>query len=230
MKQENPGASQPESGTHRAAVAEAPSAAPTRFAPGASPFRAKGVLFLGYIRYCEESVPGGFAAVRERMHEPLVQAFYAQPFIVGGLYDALPIVPLARAAALVAGIPHLEFLRGHAQWQAHRDIHGVYRLMLKLATPRQVIQALPGTAKRYFDFVRSEIRQLAPGRWEVTIHGVPAPVLLVYKAATEAFIRRALELAGAKGLRHRWVLEEPAGDVAGVPVLRLQRELSWEAS
>jgi len=208
-------------------VAE-PSDTGPKFAPGASPFHVKGLLLLGYIQYCDDTVPGGFAAVRERLFDPAPQAFFSQPFVVGGWYDALPIVAMARSAALVAGIPHVEFLRRHAAWQADRDVNGVYRLMLKLASPQQVILALPGAAKRYFDFVRSEVRSVAPGRWEVTLHGVPTRVLLVYKTSSEAFILHALELAGAKGLRHRWLREEAGGEVSGVPVLSLQREFSWE--
>jgi hypothetical protein len=198
------------------------------FAPGTSPFRIKGNALLGYLRFCDEFVPGGREAVWNRLRTPALEAFFAQRFVVGGWYDVLPIVPLVRSMALLLETPLHEVLRRHATAQAELDISTIYKMMLKLASPGQVVKALPGTAKRYFDFVRSEVQELAPRRWEVTIHGVPAPVLVIYKIATEAFIVRALELAGARGLRHRWLTQYPAGEVQGIPILRLRRELSWD--
>jgi hypothetical protein len=187
----------------------------------------RGNVVLGYLRYCDDSIPGGRQAVLARVDNPAVEQFFAQPFLVGGLYDVLPLVPLGQAMALVSGLPYRELLRRHATVQADRDISTVYRLMLKLASPQQVVRALPGTARRYFDFVSSVVREVRAGQWEVTIRGVPAPLAQVYKSATEAFIVRALELAGAKGLRHRWLSESISGEQQGIATLELVRELAW---
>lgn len=220
----------PSATQRRELVADPPAGADdwAAFEPGTSPFHIKGNTLLGYLEFCDDVVPGGRLAVRERLHTPTLERFFSQRFVVGGWYDVLPVVPFARSMALVLGVPHGDALRQHATWQADRDIHTVYRLMLKLASPEQIVKALPGSAKRYFDFVQSSVLEQAPGRWEVTIRGVPAPVLVLYKSATTAFVVRALELAGARNLRHRWLSQRPGGQSHGLPIVELRRELSWD--
>jgi hypothetical protein len=49
-----------------------------------------------------------------------------------------------------------------------------------------------------------------------------------YMAMTEIALMELLTIAGAKGIRHRWLPNEPAGKQHGVDVVRVRREVSWE--
>ena len=197
------------------------------YAPGEGPLRAKGNIYLGAIRYYQAQVPGGVPAVLARLTQPKLVAFLGQRFVAGGWYDVGPLAPFGEAAAQVAGLAHLDFLKQQARAQAMTDIHGVYKVLLKLASPEMVMSRLPRAANQYFDFVRAEVKELAPRHWESHAHGIPAVAAGTYMATTEAFVVRALELAGAKNVRHRWFTPEPAGSHQGIAIVTTRRELSW---
>lgn len=197
------------------------------YAPGDGPFHAKGTIYLGTQRFYAQAVPGGLDAVLARLSDPRLIDFLRQKFIASAWYDVGPLVPFGEAAARAAGTAHLELLRTQARAQAQSDIHGIYRLLLKLASPEMVMSRLPRAASQYFDFVRAEVRQLGPRRWESIGHGIPATWAATYMATTEAFVVRALELAGAKNVRHRWHAPETTGVAKGIPTVSIRRELGW---
>jgi hypothetical protein len=195
--------------------------------PGLGPLRAKGMIYLGAGRYYAGHVPGGVEAVLARLSSPKIVAFLRQPFVAGGWYDVGPLIPFGEAAAQVAGVTHMDFLRQQARAQAQSDINGVYKMLLKLATPEMVMSRLPRAASQYFDFVRAEVKEIGPKHWQSSAHGIPAVAAQQYMTTTEAFVVRALELAGAKNLRHKWFTPEPAGQNAGIAIVSCRRELSW---
>jgi hypothetical protein len=198
------------------------------FAPGKGPFHVKGTAYLGLLDWNATRVPGGLDAVFSQFGgDAALIAFFRQRFLPSGWYDVGPSTLLTRAASNAAGIPHLALLREQARTQAERDIRGVYRILLKLASPEMVMSRLPIAANRYFDFVRAEVHELRPKCWESIAHGVPEMAQHSYMASTEAFVLRALELAGARALSHRWYSPESEGKVHGVGVVVLRRELSW---
>jgi hypothetical protein len=194
---------------------------------GEGPLRAKGNIYVGTHRYYSKAVPGGVSAVLSRLSNQKLIAFLGRPFVASSWYDVGPLVPFGEAAAQVAGVPHLEFLRSQARAQAMTDIHGVYKLLLKLASPEMVMSRLPRVATQYFDFVTAEVRELAPRHWESTGRGIPHVAASTYMATTEAFLVRGLALSGAKNVKHRWFPAESAGTLQGIAVVSLRRELSW---
>ena len=199
-----------------------------QFAPGRGPFHVKGTAYLGLLDYYARHLPGGLDAVLGHFEgDDALVAFFKQRFLPSSWYDVGPSILLSRAAAGVAAVPHLELLRQQARAQAERDIHGVYRLLLKMAKPAMIMTRLPAAAGRYFDFVRAEVRELRPNCWESVAHGVPAIAQHTYMAGTEAFLVKALELSGARDLHHRWFPVEPEGQAHGVDVIGLRREVSW---
>jgi hypothetical protein len=198
------------------------------FAPGQGPFHVKGTAYIGLLGHYTRCVPGGLDAILGQFGDDAVLvAFFKQRFLSSAWYDVGPSTLLSRVAASLSGIPHLDLLRQQARAQAERDISGVYRLVLKLASPEMVMSRLPVAATRYFDFVRAEARELRPKCWESMAHGVPEIARHSYMTGTEAFVMRALELAGATDLKHRWTPAEPEGQAHGMDIVGLRREVSW---
>jgi hypothetical protein len=46
-------------------------------------------------------------------------------------------------------------------------------------------------------------------------------------SVTEAFLARALELAGAREVRTHWLPVLPAGERDGVALVQVRREMTW---
>lgn len=194
------------------------------FAPGAGPFRIKGNAYLGALAYTKTHCE--LPTVLGKLKNPDTAAFLSQRFVVGGFYDVGPLATLAVAAALTAGRPHLTWLKEQGRDVADKDIGGVYRVLLALASPALVMRRLQRTASQYFDFVEVEVIE-REDRWETIGSGIPEGAIHTYMATTEAYLVTALERAGAKGVRHRWLPPEPAGHKHGVAVLRVRREVAW---
>jgi hypothetical protein len=196
--------------------------------PGKSPFRIKGHAYAGNLAYVEEHVPGGLEAVLRLITDRALNDFLRQRFLASSWYDVLPIVALGEAAAEVAGIAPTEQIARSARAQAERDINGIYRMLLRLASPAMIMARLPKVASQYFDFVTAEVVEVAPKKWRSTGHGVLPFAVDAYRSTTEAFLRRALETAGAKNLQHRWLPPVPDGEKHGHAVLAVTREISWD--
>lgn len=201
------------------------------FAFGASPFRAKGITYTEALLYYSEVIPGGRSALKEALHRQTqgsADTFFEQPFLVGGWYDALPLIDLHQAAAGLLRRPALEVIKDLAKWQMPRQIHGIYRFFLKLSSPDRILENLPKTAKQYYDFIEVSVIKLGPKSYETRARGLPEPFTPGYMVASEVSILTALEIAGVKGVRHRWKMREPDGERAGVKLLSVGRELRWD--
>src|SRR6516225_6947328 len=105
---------------------------------GTGPFHVKGVVYLGTQKYFTNDVPNGMARLAETIDDPLVRDFIAQRFLAASWYDVLPVAPLIRAEAEVCGQTVAQYMRKRAAFQAREDIGGVYRWLLKLASPELV--------------------------------------------------------------------------------------------
>jgi hypothetical protein len=168
------------------------------FEAGTSPFHIKGVAYLGHTAYADGFIPGGAQAVADAFHDPALRAFFRQPFLAASWYDALPIVPVWHVCARLLGLNDHDFLRVRTQHQAERDIGGVYRFLLKLASAEAVALRVPWVVQRYFDFGTTEASVVAPGLVRAVVSGVPAILVPWLRVVSETYLRVALELAGAK--------------------------------
>jgi hypothetical protein len=199
------------------------------FAFGESPFRAKGITYTEALAYYDDMLRGR-GALREalaRETQGRAGAFFDQPFVVGGWYDALPLIDLHHAAAGLLGRPYLEVIKDLARWQMPRHIHGFYRFFLKLASPELLLENLPRTAKQYYDFIEVSVVKLGPRNYETRARGIPEDFAPGYMAASEVSIMTALEIAGVRGAQHRWRMREPDGERAGVKLVSVGREIRW---
>jgi hypothetical protein len=200
-----------------------------RRAPAAvPPFRARGLLYQGARDFYDAVIPGGFATVTASITDIALRSFCAQSFVAGGLYDVMPIIPLATAAARVRGVTFPSQVRDNARWLAERDLNRVFRALVSLATPEMLALRLPRISMRYFDFGRADGKMTRDKLLESHRIGVPASLAQWFVLVTEGFVPYALGLTGAKNVRVRTGPPRPDGAEHGVPVVRLRFEISWE--
>lgn len=197
------------------------------FAPGQSPYRAKGIVFQGLFGSTDERCPGGVAAVMARILDPELRAFFEQRFLASSLYDLLPIVPFGQTAALLAGAQYVPYVREGARWQANRDVHGIYRALLKLASPRMVCERLPRITMQYFDFGEATGQFTGDRRYEIGIRGLPRPLAIWLYAAVEGFVPVPLEIAGAKHVILRTSLEPSGRSHGDLELMNGRTVVTW---
>lgn len=193
----------------------------------AATFRAKGLVFLGARAFYAEHIRGGCDAVRTFLSADLA-AFFDQTFLSGGWYDVMPILTISAAAARAAGESQSKIVRENARWVANKDLRGIYKLIVSMATVEMVVERLPDLSLRYFDFGRAEGRMTGATVFELTRFGIPSPLADWFVFATMGFVPVALESAGAKNVRVRGSRHVPDGSAGGVPLVRTKFEISWE--
>jgi hypothetical protein len=198
------------------------------FAPGASPFHIKGIAYRGHLDYATKHIPGGPAAINRLFRNSALRFFFEQPFLAASWYAALPIVPLWYACADVLARPRLEFLRARTRHQAEQDIHGVYRIILKLASAETVAQRIPRVVGKYFDFGSTDATLVEPGLVRYVQTGVPAFLAPWFGIVGETFVQVALEVAGAKKSQVRRAPPTPAGTAHGVALVTLSVDVGFD--
>ncbi len=196
--------------------------------PGTSPFRMKGHVYRGVLDHLETMVPGGAQAVRSELRDPDLNEFFGQSFLPSGWYDILPALPLIVTASRIMGAPFLNVARDVARAQAHRDIHGIYRFVLKLTSADMVIARMARATSQYFDFGTSELKAVGRGHAYFERTGVPGPIAAFYCGLTEGFVSVALELSGAKDVKVRPGRPTRDGSRAGVETVMIPFDIKWQ--
>lgn len=204
-------------------------AAASAFEPGESPFRGKGLIYLGSQEYAEKHLPGGWAAILEQLEsQPSLARFLGQRFLAASWYDALPMAPLTRAGARVASTSFAAFSRRRAEWQAEHDANGVYRAVLRLTSPETVVERVVRLTPQLFDFGTIAFERLGEKHFRVTRTGVPLPLVEWYAAMSEAYCMRLLNLSGAHQPTFRPdPLGPPDGLEHGMPTKTIAYEARW---
>jgi hypothetical protein len=197
------------------------------FSPGGSPFLAKGIVFLTARAFYEHRVPGGLAAVYDKIRDEPTVAFLEQRFLTGGWYDLFPVLTASSAAARACQMSTLELVRETAKWQAERDLTGIYRMILAIASPSAVAQRLPSLSKQYFNFGDADGKMMGDGAFESNRWGIPAPLEGWFATVTTGYVPVALEKAGARNVKVRWD-STPEGKAHGVPTVRIKFDIRWE--
>jgi hypothetical protein len=196
--------------------------------PSSSPsFRAKGLVFLGAREFYAQHVDGGCHAVRALL-SPSVAEFFDQSFLSGGWYDVMPVLPIAAAAARISGKSLARIVRDNAEWLAKRDLQGIYRFIVAVASVEMVVERLPALSLRYFDFGNADGRMVGDRCFESQRSGIPAPLAEWFMAAAAGFIPVALTSAGARDVHVRASPPEPDGHAHGVALTRTKFEIRWE--
>ena len=194
-------------------------------------FRAKGLVYQGAVDFWNERVPGGVAAVRQALvdsqHPLAALLFDEEAALAGGWYPVMPILPSAVAAARLRKMPVAAHVRENAVWVAERDLRGVYKIILSVASIEAVAMRLGGLSMRYFDFGNADTRKTGPHEVESDRVGIPAALGSWFTWCAEGFIPVALRLAGARSVEVHASSPRSDGVAHGVPTVRLAFRIAW---
>jgi hypothetical protein len=147
--------------------------------------------------------------------------------VAGGWYPVLPVLASAVAAARLRKMPVAQHVRENAVWVAQRDLRGVYKIILSVASVEAVAMRLGGLSMRYFDFGTADTRKVGPAAIVSDRAGIPAPLGTWFIWCAEAFIPVALQLAGARSVSVHATSPRPDSVVHGMPTVKLTFEIAW---
>lgn len=192
-----------------------------------SPFRTKGVLFLGTRTFFESHHERGIEAVADQLPEGRLRAFLRQKFLAGGQYEVLVVPALVAAEARAMRQSQDDYLLQRTIWQAKQDIHGVYRLMLKLTSPETVVVRVPKVVTQMFNFGNTRSTMSGPKSADMEAQGIPAALVPWLSIAFKVYVETAVVLAGAKTctLTAGRPLVEPSQ--SGFPMRTYRARLDW---
>lgn len=192
-----------------------------------SPFKTKGVLYLGTQTFFAAQSPRGIEVVAERLPKGRLQGFVRQKFLTGGQYEVLVVPALIEAEAQAMGQSLDRYLLHRTRWQADRDIHGVYKLLLKLTSAETVIARLPKVITQMFNFGVSAVTIVEPRRAEMTVSGVPAALVPWLQVGFKVYCETAVGLAGGKAAT--WTAATPTVEPSkdGFAMRTLRGTVTW---
>jgi hypothetical protein len=195
---------------------------------GESPFKVKGLVYVGAKEYYQKHVPGGVDAVEQEISDPQLRSFFRQTFFVVGKYDVLPLIPISEAAAKLEGVSHQQLVTDNSRWLAEQHIHGVYRALLKLATPDMVAIRLPRVSLQYFSFGSAQGHLLGNNTLEAKQEGLPLALVSWMMWAVEGFSSVALVRAGAANVKIS-MLNDPVrdGEMEGIATYTISWKIVW---
>jgi hypothetical protein len=196
------------------------------FAPGDSPFHAKGMLWMGMRAFMSAQVPGGVDAVCAELPKPLSE-FLTQMFLPTAYYDLMPVLPVVQAASAALRLDTLEYVKRSAVWHAEQDMNGVYRAMLLMDSPVAVCRRFGSIHSQIYDFGKAQMLREEANRVESLATGMPEPLAWWWKRASEHYVLTVLRAAGAKNPRMHWQPNQPDGARSGVPLVRLPSYTTW---
>jgi hypothetical protein len=194
---------------------------------GENPFHAKGSVFRTTGEILDQYVEGGLPAVLERVGDPALRAFWEQPLLAGAWYDVFGMVMLVREIARMRGVPYFKVVSEMSRLVAMADLNGIYRALLRLATPELIAPRLPRIQARYMDFGNVVVGSVSRGRADATRTGHPRVLAHWYVAVITGFMPCILEAAGAKTPRIRWSPPVTDGMVAGFETVSIRFEAAW---
>lgn len=192
-----------------------------------SPFRTKGVLYIGTQTFFAAQSPRGIELVAEQLPPGRLQDFIRQKFLAGGQYEVLVVPTLIEAEARATGQTLDRYLLHRTRWQAERDIHGVYKLLLKLTSPETVITRLPKLITQMFNFGSSTVTMTGPKRADLTISGIPAMLVPWLMIGFKVYGETAVQLAGGKSVT--WTPLPPTVEAPneGFSMRAMRGTLTW---
>ena len=199
-----------------------------RFRPGEGPFRARGVLVGGIVKYCKHRTPGGLQAVLARLDPGMRPFFDGAIFLASSVYDLSPLVAFVNAAAELHEQPPAEFLRARSSASAKEAVERLYQRQLSSRNAAEMAARLPKIFECFFDPCRAEGIEAEANRMRVRFVGLPQPMAGFYAWSCEGFVPEALRLAGADNVRHQWDTPVEQGEASGVPLVDLQFRLEWD--
>ena len=187
----------------------------------------KGLVYIGAREFYAKRLAGGLEALRAQLVNPDVIAFWDQPFVASSWYDLYPLMAINQAASRLAGLPYTDLVTENARCIAQRDIRGVYKLLLNVASPELVARRLLVVALDYLDFGQSKGEFVRPKVFRATQLRVPAPFSAWMKATVHGFVPVAMGTAGAQDVQIETQIQGSHVQTSGSRVVEIVHEISW---
>ena len=189
-----------------------------------SPFGAKGLLFQGTRSFFEGE--GRWEALLAALSPPL-RRFMEQRFFTGTYYEALVIPELIRVEARVCELSVSDYLARRTEWQAQRDLHSVYRVVVRVAPTEMTISRLVMLMTQMFDFGVPTVTKPGPGHLEVAVGGVPEALTAWLRQCLALYGEICLRMAGSKTCEVRRGAAQPGEEILGHPTATLCFSCHW---
>jgi len=199
------------------------------FTPGSSPFRIKGWGYEGDVRFYEEFVPGGTAAILRAVHEkdPAIASFLSRKFTPDGWYDVVPKLYQSQAAARLRGVSYQAHCHELSRWHAQDKFSGIYRPLLKIVSSEMLAVWIPRMSSSFYDFGSTDSRVAGSKLVRVTRSGMPRVAVQWWAAAATGYFEYCLLTAGARHPHIRWLPTEPDGERMGMELVKMPFEITW---
>lgn len=193
--------------------------------PGEGPFRIKGIGYLGHMRWIAEHFPGGGDAFMAELSPPM-RVFFGQTFFAMSFFDLTPLVSAGHVCARVMRMSFFDFVVMRSRDQARSDLHGVYRAVLKLSSPRLVAARIPTLMNQYFDFSESAVVESDAHRVHFELRGIPVMFSDWFHAAYDGFSGVVITATGgvAANLEAR---VDRSSAFKGYPCCRMRMMCQW---
>lgn len=188
-------------------------------------FHMKGNAWRGIKEYITREI--GLDRINPLL-KPETRAFFDQTFIASIWYDVQPVTEVTQVGAQLTKMRHDVFCRAIGTFIYERDMTGIYRAILRFASPELMVKALPLATTRYFDFVKLETTRVGPKAYDVLILGVPSETAATYTNVTSIFIERAITGSGGRNVTAQCTPPTPGPSISGTPTARIVRQLRWE--
>lgn len=192
-----------------------------------SPFRAKGVLYLGTQAFFAAQSPRGVAAVADELPEGRLRSFITQRFLPGGQYEVMVVPALIAAEARALRMTHDRYLLHRTRWQVKEDIGGVYRWLLKLTSPETVIARLPKMITQMFNFGEAFVENRAGQSADFGVNHVPEPLVPWLTVAFKVYVEAAVTMSGAKRCTFVPTASQRLAPQGGFAMVTLRAHVDW---
>ncbi len=193
--------------------------------PGESPFHIKGVAYLGHLDWVDKHFPGKRPAFLALL-SPSMRAFFGQTFLAIQQHDFLPLASAGHACARALNMGFVEFVEMRGRHQASLDLSGVYRVLLKVASPKLIAGKLPKVMSKYFDF--GGVRLISEEDYKVRFEVDRVPTLVVdwFRGCYTGYVEVTLAAAGAQ-LPTLDIDAQPAPALHGFSAHKLVGTVRW---
>lgn len=193
--------------------------------PGTSPFHIKGGGFLGHLAWVDSSYPGGRSAFLSAL-SPQMRSYFETMFLAQSWYDLLALASAGHVCSKALGMRFRAFIAMRSRHQAQLDLTGMYRMLLKLASPRMVASRIPKVMAQYLDFGTARIVREEPTAVIFDIAGVPVILVDWMSGVYEGFIDVIITSAGGTTPVFRSETSVHPS-VHGFPAVTLRVDVRW---
>lgn len=192
-----------------------------------SPFRVKGVVYLGTQSYFAKR-PGGLGRVCEALADERLAAFISQRFLPGSLYEVMHVPALLEAEARAMQTTVEDYLVDRSRFQAGLDTSGVYRLLLRLTNPETVLERLPRLMTQVFNFGEGTTTITGKRERRLAIDGIPRALAPWLSVAIRVYVETTVMRSGASGSFVAPVNVLARAPRDGFEMCALETEISWK--